>query len=115
MELQDVLHRLDEERRSLQRHGEILDILPNVTRSRAVDRSHHSVSFSSVDAFTADAAIQQEIEHHRALGVSFEWKLYAHDAPGDMLERLKRHGLQIGACEPVMVVNLSSSADWIDA
>jgi hypothetical protein len=114
MDDREVLERLDHERRTLVRSGEVVDRLIDVTRVRAADGSHHSVLYSSLDASSADAAIAREIEHHRRLGVSFEWKAYAHDTPPDLLERLRRAGFDIGEQETVMVYDLSCDAAWIN-
>src|SRR4051812_15195613 len=99
MEISQVLRRLDEERRTLARDGEIIDILPNITRLRAADKSHHNIIYSSLSADTADAAIDREIEHHRQLEAAFEWKVYAHDGPPDLIDRLRRRGFEVGVQE----------------
>jgi GNAT superfamily N-acetyltransferase len=111
----EILALLDRERRQLARDGEVLEILPSVTRWRTSDGSHHSVIGSSLTEEDADAAIVQEIEHHRRLGIGFEWKLFGHDNPKDMLDRLRRHGFQIGPLEAVLVFDLNQAGDWIDA
>ena len=108
-----ILRRLDQERRELARTGEAIDVLERVTRWRSVDGSHHAVSFSALDENTADAAIAEEIEHHRGLGAEFEWKLYAHDQPSDLLDRLRRRGFEIGPREAVLVHELIAPAEWM--
>jgi len=114
MDPHPILAHLDGERRSLARHGEILQILPDVTRYASSDRSHHSIIFSRLTSESADEVIRREIEFHRRLTASFEWKVYAHDQPGDLLERLARHGLMAGPCEAVMVLDLADPPRWID-
>lgn len=114
MDRQEVLDRLDEERRSLARDGEILEMLPSVTRGRSTDGRHRWIISSSLTAHTADAAIAREIEHHCRLSVGFEWKLYAHDAPSDLRDRLERHGLETGPQEAVLVYDLNAPAAWMD-
>ncbi|PVC83282.1 GNAT family N-acetyltransferase [Streptomyces sp. CS090A] len=47
----------------------------------------------ALDAAGADAAIAAQIEHCTALGLpDFEWKLYAHDRPADLGDRLPAAG-----------------------
>lgn len=106
MDVREILSRIDLERRQLARDGEILDVLPLVTRLRLADGSHHAVIYSALTAETANRAIDQEIEHHRRLAVDFEWKLFAHDPPGDMLRRLASRGLEIGEREVVLVADV---------
>ena len=107
-----ILARLDHERRRLARHGEVVELLPSVTRLRGADGSWHLVAWSSLAAETADDAIEREIDHHRRLGVSFEWKVFGHDAPPDMLERLRRHGFEVGPREAIVVFDLSWPQPW---
>src|SRR5687768_15649612 len=111
----DILDRLDEERRRLVRDGEVLDILPSVTRLRGADGSFHTVIYSALTADTADAAIAGEVEHHRRLGVGFEWKVCAHDRPADLLERLRRFSFEVGPCEALLVCDLARPPAWMNA
>ena len=107
-----VLQRLDDERRSGVATGDaIREQAGPVTRVRS---PYHAVVFSSLTAENADAAIAAEIEHHRTIGASFEWKLYAHDKPLDLMERLERHGLRAGPREAVLVFDLTGGAGWIE-
>jgi hypothetical protein len=99
----DVLRRLGEERRSLSRDMEVLELLPSVTRLRASDGSHHAVIWSSLTTTNADAEIAAQVEYYRKLGVGFEWKAYSHDAPPDLVDRLRRHNFDIGPLEAVLV------------
>ena len=115
MNLVEVRRQLDQERRHLARDGEVLDVLDAVTRLRSHDGSRHGVTFSSLSAGSADAAIRGEVEHHRRLGVGFEWKLYSHDAPPDLLRRLSAHGLEAGPCEAVLVCDLGDPPAWVSA
>ena len=107
-----ILNRLDEERRTLARDGEVVDVLPRLTRLRAADGSHHLVMYSSLDEADAEAAVAGEVEHHRRLGVSFEWKLYAHDTPPGLVDVLRRHGFAVGPREAVLVYDLQQPPPW---
>lgn len=108
-----LLSRLDAERRALVRAGEVIDVLPHMTRLRPANGAFHTVIFSSLDEANADAVIAGEVEHHRRLGVAFEWKAYSHDGPADLLERLRRHGFIIGPREAVLVLDLEHAPIWV--
>ena len=108
-----ILRRLDEERGRVAGFGRIIEVLPSATRTWSVDGSHHSVTATNLTSETADAAIAREIEHHQNLGVGFEWKVYSHDMPPDLLERLRRRGFQIGPREAALVCDLSGPPSWI--
>lgn len=111
MDLDEIRQRLDEERRELARAGETLELLPEVTRL-AHAGGWHLVSWSRLEAENADTVIAREVAHHQALGVGFEWKLYAHDAPADLRSRLERHGFEVGPREAVLVCDLHQPLSW---
>jgi hypothetical protein len=108
-----VLQLLDHERRNLARDGETIEPLPEVTRLAIGD--HRCIAWSSLTETNADAVISREIAHHRSMSAPFEWKVYAHDMPRDLAQRLALHGLTVGPCEAVMVYDLSILPAWIAA
>src|SRR5947199_7112319 len=107
-----ILNRLDDERRHLARDGEVIDVLPSVTRLRSADGSRHHIAFASVADADAGAVVEQEVDHYRRLGAGFEWKVYAHDHPPALHDLLRRHGFAIGPQEAVLVYDLSRPLDW---
>ncbi len=106
VQLDRIRQRLDEERRYLARDGETVQALPYLTR--VISGSRWMVSWSSLDEARADELISHEIEQYRAANVAFEWKLYGHDRPPDLLSRLQRQGLIAGAPEAVLVYDLAA-------
>ncbi|MFI6641473.1 GNAT family N-acetyltransferase [Streptomyces sp. NPDC050504] len=50
-----------------------------------------------------DAVIAEQIDYFGALGFDFEWKLYAHDEPADLGDRLLAAGFTAEEPESVMV------------
>jgi hypothetical protein len=112
-DLAEIRQRLDVERRTLALDAEILEQLPTVTRLRARNGSYHLVISSRLTIESADAVIAGEIAHHRQLGVEFEWKLFAHDTPPDLLDRLKAHGLRPGPMEAVLVCDITHLPSWL--
>lgn len=109
-----LLQLLDDERRTVCQEGQVLDRQPAVTRLAAADGSYHVVIASALGAGAdADAAIASEIEHHHRLGAAFEWKLYAHDSPPDLMTRLRAQGLTIGPREAVLVLDLAHPPAWM--
>jgi hypothetical protein len=114
IELSKVRERLDHERRTLARSGEVLEQDSRVSRLISPDGTHHTIIYSSLDVQTADAAIAEEISHYRELDAEVEWKLYQHDMPGDLISRLEKLGFEIGERESVLVLDLLDLHDWID-
>ncbi len=112
--LGSVRRRLDLERRTVAEEGRTVETLPRISRMRSFDGSHHSISFSSLSNATADSVIAEQAAHYRALGIEVEWKVYQHDNPPDLLERVERHGFEAGPCETVLVLDLRDRLNWID-
>ncbi|MGV3722601.1 MAG: hypothetical protein ACO1SX_16965, partial [Actinomycetota bacterium] len=113
MDLNEIRERLDAERRGLKRSGVTLELLPELTRANHRGAGH-MIEHSQLTVENAEAVIDREVEHHRALGAAFEWKHYAHDALPDLPERLRRRGFEIGEREAVMVDDLSTPRAWWD-
>ncbi|MEI5102480.1 GNAT family N-acetyltransferase [Streptomyces sp. PmtG] len=68
----------------------------------------NGVLWSDLDAATADAEIAGQVRHFAALGREFEWKLYAHDLPADLPERLLAAGLTPEPPETLMVAEAAA-------
>jgi GNAT superfamily N-acetyltransferase len=66
------------------------------------------VLWSALDEETADEAIGAQIAYFAARGLGFEWKLYAHDRPGDLAVRLLAAGFAPGEDETLMVAEASA-------
>src|SRR5688572_18702775 len=109
-----LLDRLDDERRNMKYAGQVTEILAHVTRMSAIDGRWHNVTSPSLTADVAEATIVAEIEHHRRIGKSFEWKVYAHDPLTDLRDRLARHGFFIGPLEAVAVLDLADPPGWVN-
>jgi GNAT superfamily N-acetyltransferase len=61
-------------------------------------------SAPDLDPVRADAAIAAQVAHYTALGHdAFEWKLYAHDRPADLAERLLAAGFEAEEPETLLV------------
>jgi GNAT superfamily N-acetyltransferase len=107
----DILARLDHERRNVVSPGTTREVFSHLTRTTS---PYHAIGWSALTDDNADSIIAYEVDHHRRLGVQFEWKLYSHDTPGDMLMRLQRHGFEIGEREAVLVYDLSQPPQWMN-
>ena len=61
------------------------------------------VLWSALTEETADAAIAEQVAHATGLGREFEWKLYGHDGPTDLGDRLLAAGFEPEPTETLMV------------
>ncbi|MFD9904518.1 GNAT family N-acetyltransferase [Streptomyces sp. NPDC059063] len=66
-----------------------------------------AVVWSDLDADTADEAIAAQVRHFASLGREFEWKLYSHDLPHDLPERLLAAGFTPEPAETLMVADVA--------
>src|SRR5215204_4547840 len=107
----EILNRLDHERCNLVSPGTTREVFSHLTRTTS---PYHAIGWSALSDDNADSIIAYEVDHHRRLGVGFEWKLYSHDTPGDMLMRLQRHGFEIGEREAVLVYDLAQPPAWMN-
>ncbi|GGS09430.1 hypothetical protein GCM10010269_55640 [Streptomyces humidus] len=74
-----------------------------VVRHIGGDGGWSGVLWSGLDADDADAAIAEQIARFAGLGHEFEWKLYGHDRPADLGQRLTAAGFVPDQEETLMV------------
>jgi GNAT superfamily N-acetyltransferase len=114
MNLNAILDRLDYERRTLAMGGAKIEQLEHVTRVASMDGSQHTIIWNSMHPLQADDVIAEQLNHYRKLGRWFEWKVYRHDEPLGMKDRLASRGFFVGDMEAVMVLDLADAPAWID-
>ncbi|MFJ4778408.1 GNAT family N-acetyltransferase [Streptomyces sp. NPDC088762] len=82
-----------------------------VVRQTAPALGWNGVLWSDLDADTADAEIAAQVAYFAGCGApEFEWKLYDHDRPADLGERLRAAGLVPEPPETLMVGRVSELA-----
>ncbi|MFH8407393.1 GNAT family N-acetyltransferase [Streptomyces sp. NPDC018019] len=100
-----LLARLDEERRASGTpapHGAVV-------RETSPDGTECRIVYARCTAENADAVIRAEAGRARARGYGLEWKLYGHDVPAGMADRLRAAGFAPGDVEKVLMLPLSGS------
>ncbi|MEW2133145.1 GNAT family N-acetyltransferase [Streptomyces sp. NPDC005435] len=70
----------------------------------------NAVLWSGLDETDAQRAIEEQIAHFTGLGQEFEWKLYGHDRPADLGERLGAAGFRAEDEETLMVAETARVA-----
>jgi hypothetical protein len=115
MNLESIRRELDEQRRTLFPDGIVGEVLPQVTRIRGEAGDWHEIAFSSLTDADVEMVIAEQARHYLALNAELEWKVYAHDYPADLWQRLERLGFEIGQRETVVVLDLSERPTWVDA
>ncbi|KWT58987.1 GCN5 family acetyltransferase [Streptomyces albus subsp. albus] len=79
----------------------------DVVRQTGPDTVWNGVLWSALDRSRADEAIAEQIGHYTALGREFEWKLYGHDQPDDLADRLEAAGFVPEEPETLMVARIA--------
>jgi len=73
---------------------------------------HHFGNFVLYGRFAeprVEAVIEQQIAHFEGLGRPFEWKVFTHDSPPDLRERLMVQGFKPREQDAVMVMNVRTA------
>ena len=90
-----------------ERPGDVVEREDGVTRQIGQGDGWCGVVWSDLDERSADAAIAAQVRRFAELGRDFEWKLYSHDLPADLGERLLRAGFVPEAPEALMVAAIA--------
>jgi len=80
--------------------------LPHLVRFVRPAPGMSFVLYSCLDNDTVDTVIQEQIDYFSAKNQPFEWKVYAHDTPPDLKERLEAYGFEPEDADAVMVLDL---------
>jgi len=85
------------------------EALPRLVRYVRPQPGMSFVLYSDLDEVTADAAIDEQIAYFRAHGLKFEWKVYGHDQPGDLVARLVARGFVTEPPDDIMVLDVAAA------
>ncbi|MGA8658180.1 MAG: GNAT family N-acetyltransferase [Chthoniobacterales bacterium] len=99
-----ILSRLDAERQAVPDSDVTLEKTPHVVR--AIGRSWNGIVYSRFFPEEAETIISREIGYFAKLRRGFEWKVYSHDEPSNLLACLRSRGFNIGEEEALMVLDL---------
>jgi hypothetical protein len=95
--------------------GHWLERTPYVVRAIDVGSTWSGVVYSCFSARATEAIVQGEIEYFSRLDHSFEWKVYSHDEPPDLLTQLRECGFRIGEEASVMVCDSAKLSPLLTA
>lgn len=70
---------------------------------------YNCIGYSDLAGADIDQAIATQIAFFRTLGQPFDWKLYGHDRPADLADRLGRAGFRQAEVEHFMVMDLEAA------
>lgn len=78
-----------------------------VVRQVAAEHGWNGVVWSDLDETNADKAIADQVAHYTGLDREFEWKLYGHDLPFDLGQRLRSAGFTPEPEETLMIAEVA--------
>lgn len=109
MNIDEILTLYDrEERRETEFPDMVKEVFPGVIRFVRAAPEMSFVLYTDLDETTADAAIDDQLAFFLGNRQPFEWKVFAHDRPADMVERLVARGLQAEGPDAIMVLDLNA-------
>ena len=103
MDAMTILRQLDIERQTVADSDARLERSPYVVRSIGAGNRWTGVTYARFSTSETEMVVHAEIEYFTRLGCAFEWKIYSHDEPPDLLTKLRKCGFGIGEEESVMV------------
>jgi GNAT superfamily N-acetyltransferase len=68
-----------------------------------------SVIYTRLNESNVEQTIQEQVAYFAGLGQDFEWKVFEHDWPPDLKDRLAVHGFEVGEPEAIMVLDLAEA------
>lgn len=110
MNTTEILALYDKQERQGGEHpSHLREETPEVVRQVSHDRERLSfVIYSQLNESNADRVIAEQIARFQEWGgTGFEWKLYEHDRPPDLKERLLAHGFEADETEGLLVLDLA--------
>lgn len=109
---QELLALYDQQQRiEVKVPGTRREAFPNLVRYVSLNGTDGMIMYSRLDETTIDAAIEEQIAYYEGIGQNFEWKVYAHDTPHDLKERLGARGFEVAieGDEAIMVLDLDNA------
>ena len=100
-----------EQRRDIEYPDARREVAPPVIREidHAGERSF--ISYSQLEGQDVNRVIDEQIRYFESLGHDFEWKVFSHDYPADLKERLAARGFEIEEEETILVLDLQNAPD----
>jgi GNAT superfamily N-acetyltransferase len=97
-------------RQEVQPHGMRREAFHNGVRLVDLNGREGTVIYSSLAPHETDRVIREQIDYFKGLEQDFEWKVFTHDQPPDLKERLVQHGFEMEDTEALLVLDLSRAS-----
>jgi hypothetical protein len=112
VETAEILALYDQQqRRGLEIPGTERQVVGAVVRILRPAPGMNFIPYSRLTAENADAVIAEQVRFLRQLGQPFEWRVYPHDTPTDLVQRLEAHGFVAEGWEPLLVLDVEAAPE----
>ncbi|MEU9998799.1 GNAT family N-acetyltransferase [Streptomyces sp. NPDC050848] len=85
-----------------------------VVRQTGPAHAWNGILWSGLQERDADEAVAEQIRHFTTLDLPFEWKVYGHDGPADLADRLRAAGFTVEDEETLMVAEGAALPTVVD-
>jgi GNAT superfamily N-acetyltransferase len=112
MNLQAVLTLYDQEQRcDIEYPDARREAAPPVIRGIDLFGYRSFINYSHLEGQDVDRVIDEQIRYFESLGHDFEWKVFSHDFPQDLSERLRARGFDVEESDTIMAFDLQTAPD----
>ncbi|HEX6303355.1 MAG TPA: GNAT family N-acetyltransferase [Anaerolineales bacterium] len=88
------------------------EVTPNVVRHiNTSGAGEGMIIYSGLNETNADDVIREQVDYFESIGQDFEWKVYGHDKPPDLKDRLRSYGFTVEDVEAIMVLDLKEAPE----
>jgi GNAT superfamily N-acetyltransferase len=101
-----------EQRREVEYFDVRRQVTPHVVRLVSLwekEDTGGAVIYSRLNEANVEDVIHAEIAYFESIGHDFEWKVYDHDTPADLKERLLAHGFEAEEPEAIVALDLQEA------
>jgi hypothetical protein len=111
MNLDAILALYDREQRiEIEPPGTRREVDDGIVRLIDLNAHRSCIVYSCLTEERISGGIQREVDRFEKLGHDFEWKVYSHDTPADLKDRLAARGFVAEETEAIMVLDLTERA-----
>lgn len=110
MDIADIRALYDQEQRqNLELPGMRREVVGTLVRHVNLAPGDGMVIYSHLETEAIEATVSEQIAYFESIGQGFEWKVYSHDPPPDLKDRLDARGFEIGEDEAILVLDLENT------
>lgn len=110
MQKSDLLSLYDTHMRiNLRLPGVTFERTPRIVRDIDPASNAGFIDYAALEDASADSEIDAQIAYYRGLNLPFTWKVYDHDRPADLRQRLAARGFTVSEPTTLMILDLAES------